>query len=1393
MSGTENENYHTPKQTPSVTERRRRRRDSAIPGTSNSPIVINVGMGDDEKDVEIEKLNSIVKQQAEMIRDFQKSQQDKMNESKLIDTSNKISEQVENIHEHEITLIASALEETREQLSKSKDSLAASEAAKRKSEQTNERLKTRLKEKEEEIESLNQDKTRLKKQVTSLRDQEEVYISRLEESRRKSETALFEMEAKMQMAETDLKQEKRRSSDLEERIAELNEKLRKMEMKVMEETASASTELTPTMPVVTSPESPRKMNQLARRVSIVNIVQHSNYTQSIEEAHQRIGALSVQCGYHQRDNQQLKKELDESECRAESARMDLASLQLRMTQSEWNADQAHKYLYEEHEKTKHQKAELRGELLKVQRECAVLKQQLEMKSSMSSEEGESLKREVRRVKEESERLKEEVEKLKKEKEREESAVQQMTSKALEAEKRVGELEEKLLSLYLFLVFFLNSLLLESELEARIEKMMRTNRHLNDAMQILDEQAEELMEKKQKAEERMRKAEFDLSSMGDQLQSAQDATASKASDYVEVVAERDRLRTKVHFLNEELKETHTDYKEELASLARQICEKKKEESKEETVTAQLSLMKSEKARLENDVRNEKRRIESLQSEVKALERQINELRESEKRLQDENCKLRQGLAGSVLKIEQYKRASGTAVEELETVKEQMKKEKEKAQQMEEEICILEDTIKEKERLAAYLQSQTNAKQMPKVSRKSTLLRQPSMESCMTGEITLVDERELLELENKKQELFRKLEMKKHELSGRKEEASSTCSSSSSSMVVVPQSSSSSSNRLPLVPLAMNRQTTVGTMRHDIPHRWKAQLGFGVRQLKCAACFDGIPRVRYAQRCLECGVVVHSECANRVENTCGMPEKCATFYLDTHSTPSSAMNGWLRVYIDDGTPSRKWESAWARLDGVSLALFDNDCLAENDGRPLMEMDLANNSWTMRAVADAPNAEREGLNCIHLQMNGRSLYLHAQTANSRGRWIEALKTVQRARIEAVRRPSQSLAASSMLFGLEAPANLNINASYCMDDWILIGCQEGLFVTSLSNPRAPFAVAGITAIAALEGAPDIGMLIAVCGPLRTLALLSFNQLRAEVAVRQPTARPHILTQFDHIHLIMYTKVGSERFLAACNSTEINILRYNERLDSFVPHHTLSTTEPAMCLTPWQSGFFFGSDSFYSVNLVESSVRVKSLAPSHLADFPIAVLPISDRELLLAYQNHGRFVSPDGILTRNEQIEWEQMPLEFCYIAPHLYLVSMNSLEILSVLPYSSPSTPAFAPEKEYVRMNGTGAHIVGRRLNGDVHLALTTPSITELHSINAAQVDKKKKRKSLAPSRPLVVHPLPDQITVECIGRPTFTSTPRASRVDVTVTVEKEKAAKRSVKRKGSATVADKRSKIG
>lgn len=41
------------------------------------------------------------------------------------------------------------------------------------------------------------------------------------------------------------------------------------------------------------------------------------------------------------------------------------------------------------------------------------------------------------------------------------------------------------------------------------------------------------------------------------------------------------------------------------------------------------------------------------------------------------------------------------------------------------------------------------------------------------------------------------------------------------------------------------------------------------------------------------------------------------------------------------------------------------------------------------------------------------------------------------------------------------------------------------------------------------------------------------------------------------------------------------------------------------------------------------------------------NKTISISFPDHGRFVSPDGILTRTEQIEWEQMPLEF---SEHIY-----------------------------------------------------------------------------------------------------------------------------------------------
>ena len=163
------------------------------------------------------------------------------------------------------------------------------------------------------------------------------------------------------------------------------------------------------------------------------------------------------------------------------------------------------------------------------------------------------------------------------------------------------------------------------------------------------------------------------------------------------------------------------------------------------------------------------------------------------------------------------------------------------------------------------------------------------------------------------------------------------------------------------------------------------------------------------------------------------------------------------------------------------------------------------------------------------------------------------------------------------------------------------------------------------------------------------------------------------------------------------------------------------MCLLPTPSGFLFGGDSFYSVSLTSSSSPViRSLAPSHIADYPIAIIAVSANEFLLAYQSeflamiivvihssdqsitdplfhllfrwgfragpedkvserfssdHGRFVSADGSSTRADSVEWEHTPIEFCeYFPGNGQDSSSPSLE--TPLPFYSDSTVDSVPE---------------------------------------------------------------------------------------------------------------------
>ncbi|VDK67317.1 unnamed protein product [Cylicostephanus goldi] len=162
-------------------------------------------------------------------------------------------------------------------------------------------------------------------------------------------------------------------------------------------------------------------------------------------------------------------------------------------------------------------------------------------------------------------------------------------------------------------------------------------------------------------------------------------------------------------------------------------------------------------------------------------------------------------------------------------EQLEKNEDCITKLEDEVISLEERLEEKDKLEAYLQSQIKAKDMPKLSRRSTLLRTPTESS-----IEIIDPVVVEELENERTSLLKELEEKRKELNSRKmmpppvpkghrlQPSAPYTNTISRKPLAKVQSKSIADIRCTSV--QQSRVGTLGTstsqtatMRHEIPHR------------------------------------------------------------------------------------------------------------------------------------------------------------------------------------------------------------------------------------------------------------------------------------------------------------------------------------------------------------------------------------------------------------------------------------------------------------------------------------------------------------------------------------------------------------------------------------------------
>ncbi|WKY02708.1 hypothetical protein Q1695_016178 [Nippostrongylus brasiliensis] len=1404
------ETFYTPLKTP--TARARRKALSPTPKAeenTDSPstcfispyAVVELGMNEDELRAHILEQDSTIRELRSTIKRLEEVMGSKMNESILIETSNRINEHESRMFQRDIAIYEQEVKDIKERLrsahldltAETNKRIAAEDNLRKKaieieelehrvksdSDATN-RLQEKLVDKDQTITKLRSAVASGNMEITTLKERLRRSHQELEDARTQCKSLSLEISS-LKFSLDECREQLRRSL---EDVKDQKENMSKREIESHQELEDARTQCKSLSLEISSLKfsldecreqlrrsledvKDQKENMSKREIELRRSLETNLVTQNISTSHnllnafqslssqivtiqktqltneqvadiqQKIGELTATNTFleqkvmeYEEKGQLLAKQLSEAQGNAETAKSELVELQKKLVEIEGSSSLTHQYLLEEASKVKQQKAALRCELLELKREHTKQKERLEQLEStrkMDDEEVPKLRSELEVVRKRIDQLEREGSRLREQLSAAEGKAKELEEQLSSARERSGEVE------------------VEQKINSELRERLRTAEakaiELSNIMEIVNTQCEQYRELRARAEETRQRALDECLEITAKLRETERELERQRASEVEVGhlrAEKERLEMKVRYLNDELRETHNDYRSELAQLARQISDtKQRDVTGMEVYTVKIDDLKTQLAQMDNASRSMKRELDELKQENEKLQEQVSLAASRELQVSYDNKKLRSGLADAVGKIEQYKRDAERSKEMCAEMAEQLGINEERINKLEDEVINLEEALREKEKLEEYLQSQVKAKDMPKVSRRSTLLRTPSESS-----VEIVDPVVVEELENEKTSLLRELEEKKKELMSRKMMPPPL---SKDHRLLPPAPYNDTITRNPMFGLQSKSvadiryanfqkkaaTTPVNTkkaiMRHDIPHRWTELRHFGLFSIKCAVCFVGVPTFAKKRRCAHCGIIVHSQCARRVVNTCGLPDQCANYYLDSHVAPSGRMNGWVRLFRDDCS-IREWQSAWGEMDEKKLAFYDNDSVQTDMRKPFLTVDLENELRIVRVGSEVPVKTDSGQishNIVHIKTDRRNIYILAPSVQTAKRWAEALQSASTRRMMLTRRPS-SFSEQSCLLVLSKPNNLTIHTTCLIDDYLLIGAQSGLFFTHLSSARVPIRIGGFDSVTAMECLSDLNILALIIDRRRSLALLPLPALKLALNALQPSIRPDILAGFDHLHALAYHQQDGQRYLCGASSAKIHVLKYNASRDVFTGHQVIETKEPAMCLQSSAKGLFFGADSFYCVHLSRESASPVRLGDSSISDYPIALLQIREDEMLLAYQNYGLFMNSRGERTRNKVVEWEHMPMEFVYTAPYLYVVHYDSIEILQIAEYTGPDSNTIMDEREVFECRN--AHVVCCRPNGDVFISISNTDSVEVHRFNATNSKRSTvKRKGL------------------------------------------------------------------
>uniref|UniRef100_A0AC34QUF5 Non-specific serine/threonine protein kinase n=1 Tax=Panagrolaimus sp. JU765 TaxID=591449 RepID=A0AC34QUF5_9BILA len=1012
---------------------------------------------------------------------------------------------------------------------------------------------------------------------------------------------------------------------------------------------------------------------------------NSSNVEELNQLHYKMGALTAR-------NDTLKEEITrylaekadfehEINCLKEevdaSKRM-IQNLQEMLAENEGFNDSISKMHSEEMNRVKNQKAEIRCELLRLKKEHQKLMQDIE--DGVVGPDVTKLESEINELKKQShdQQIKlEEAERL--------LAETESTKK--------GEIEQ-----------------LKLDLLHATEEMST----MKQIMKVMDEEAESSLKKLQKEVKNKLEAREQIEELKKELSNLQSQINDKnglEEELAAIKSENEKLLDKIAYLENEIKETHTDHREELAKLAKQLNANRTntislEMRQKEELSKKVTELEAELRQNELTVRSLHRQVEQSKAEVHSAEKALSDMREKQKSIVAENTDLRKALSDAIGKI----KSANEKVESLTTTineqKEEIERLQERQNQLYDQVSELREELQQKDDNIAYLQSIVQPKKLEKlkiVNSQSTLVTGPD------------DEAEIELLQRKRSELAREVAEKAKALQQKKEQivplvkADSVCSGSSF------ENRNESLN---------GSRSRIGTMRHDIPHRW-SKLFVMVMTPRCESCYESIPKFSHYLRCKSCGLVVHQHCQSSVLNTCGLPAACANFYVDHHTVPDDKMSGWVKIWKSCDTPGTKWCNAYASLEGNILSFYETDvALAQHDA-PVLKVDLSQERWKIYSQTGKPikGIESKNADClIEIKLRNMSLFMLTRTPEAKKSWIQALQSATDRKILERNNSNRRIMSMSIVLRLERPL-LKFQCTEIYDDWLLIGTPQGLFVTSFAQPRMPFQVAGLSNVSQLKLIRDHNLLFAIDGVERNVVVIHTRQL--DVAFNSghaPSVQPTTYSNLAAAHLIEASEIHhcKERYLYVATADGITVFHYMPKKDMFVPSVDIKLEVPAMCLLSCPDGFVFGSDSYFFVRA--GGWNPSSFEASWPPDLPVGVVKISDNEVLVVNHNSGVFTTPQGQRTREGLIDWVRIPVSVTYIEPYLFIVYTNTISVVRVLPHDEAQDKGILVE-ELEGYRAPTARVTGfGKTNSDVLVTVMNDNCVELNCFSLKNHLKRK-----------------------------------------------------------------------